>query len=546
MIFMGILLTVLLMVIIALSVVYISSSSIIRQDAFNFLSINLDNTENEFLRIYERMDDNLLRVSINGEVATGCLSSESEISYEGFSISRDVSSTLVSFMADESYLKRIAVVTEDGRSFSTENYVIPRDEARMMYGISCSAEPGRLFMIGEELALSRPVYSYSMDVVGRCIFILDTNVIETSFASFEIPGSVTFATFSDDMVLGQDPLQLFPSYSALMEFLGSNPDGTSDIAGEEYFVSHRDVAVAGITIYSFVPYRSLIMDSIRILWITIILIILTVVISVVISWLLSKLIVRDLRHFRISMLRIWQGNLSERVEPPRQEELKDLASIFNMMMDRVNELMQAREKKEREKERIRWDYLNEQIRPHFIYNTLNNIRYAAIERGEEDLADVVSAAVELLRAAIGKRDAFIALSEELVYAAGYVRLYDFRTSECVTLRTDIPPALLDLRIPILSLEPLIENAALHGYGMEHGGEILIRGWEDEEEMVHLSVHDEGVGFDVSSLDGIRLFGIGVRNVIERFSLIYGDGFRYSLESEEGKGTTVELIFRKND
>ena len=545
-IFICTLLTVLLVVVIALSIVYASSSKVIRNDALNFLNISMDNIGNEFSRLYGRMSDNLLRVSINDEIAEGCLSGHDPISYDGFMAGKAVEDVLHSFMGDESYLRKMLVVTESGASFHTDNYIIRQDYASWLFDVVSSIQPGTLFSLFGELAIARPVYGPDMEIAGECIFFLDNEMIESSLRVSEIPDSIVFSVFDGDKVMGGDISEVlghFPSLDSLLDELDRSHDSTVDIEDSSYFVTTRTIDEADMVIYSLVPYRSLIIDSIRMLWITVTMILISVAVSVLISWFLSKLICRELRMFRISMLRISQGDIYERMEMPAEEELRDLAVIFNLMMDRITDLIDESARNEVEKQKIRWDYLNEQIKPHFIYNTLNNIRYMAAGRGQEDLAEAASSTVELLRAAIGKHDEYVTLAEELNYARQYIGLYNFRTSGSLVLSAEIQDSLLDVRIPILSLEPLVENAALHGYAGQSDGVITIRGFMDDGGMVHLIVHDDGAGFDVEAVKGLKLFGIGVDNVIERFHLIYGDDFSSELASEEGEGTTVELVFR---
>lgn len=548
-IFICILLTVLIVVIIALGIVYSNSSRVIRSDALNFLNISMNNIENEFVRLHGRMEDNLLRVSINDDIAYGCLARPDMISYEGYRTARSVESTLINFMGDEGYLDRIVVVTEDGTSFSTDSYIIRREQASWLYEIASAITPGSLFSLLGAPAIARPVYSSDMKIVGECIFILNQEMMDDAFEAFEIPNSIVFTVFDGDKILGGDISSVSASFASIEAFLSTlaeHHNSTIIIDGSRYFVSIRNIADTDMAIFGLVPYRSLIIDSIRILWITVAMLIISIVSSVLISWFLSKLICRELRIFRISMLRISQGDIHERMQLPSEEELRDLAVIFNMMMDRITNLIDESSRKEVEKEKMRWDYLNEQIKPHFIYNTLNNIRYLAVSRGQSDLAEATSSTVELLRAAIGKHDEYVSLEEELNYAIRYVELYNFRTSGNLRLDLDIPEKLLNVRIPILALEPLVENAALHGYGNQPNGIIWIRGTLDNDGFIHLVIHDEGAGFDVESVRGLKLFGIGVENVLERFRLIYGDDFSSKLHSAEGKGTTVELRFRAED
>lgn len=331
--------------------------------------------------------------------------------------------------------------------------------------------------------------------------------------------------------------EAFGSIPLIEKGLAATPAGKT-------FVVSTSVEPMSLRLIAAIPYSVLIVDSIKILQIAILVICLSLVIAFIISSVLSRVLFRDLRSLRISMLSISQGNLQERASVPDTTEIRDLALVFNSMMDRIDLLISEAAQKEIEKQKMRQDFLNAQIKPHFIYNTLNKIRTLAIKRGEDDIAGAVSATVELLRAAIGKRSEFITISDELGYAGEYVKLNNFRNNQHITLCVDADDAILDKMIPTLSLQPLVENCCVHAYAGCIDGVIYIRTFIDNG-FVSVVIEDSGCGMcrRIRGDAPGELYGIGLGNVFERMKLIYGDNFSYNVESEEGKGTSITLRYK---
>ena len=230
----------------------------------------------------------------------------------------------------------------------------------------------------------------------------------------------------------------------------------------------------------------------------------------------------------------------------RHDEIGILEESFNIMRKNIKTLMQDNLEKERKKRDAELKSLQAQISPHFLFNTLNAVRWAAINNKSKKAADMVLALSNLLRMTVVKGDELITVEEEIENLKNYSAIFQMRHSIEFELYCNIEEDIRQYRIPKLLLQPLVENAFIHGFeGIVTGGVIDITGIK-KDGFVILSVKDNGVGINIDSGlrgEGVEKFtfsGIGIKNVDERIKLYFGEKYGLKLASNEGKGTSAEV------
>ena len=230
----------------------------------------------------------------------------------------------------------------------------------------------------------------------------------------------------------------------------------------------------------------------------------------------------------------------------RHDEIGILEESFSIMRENIKTLMQDNLDKERKKRDAELKSLQAQISPHFLFNTLNAVRWAAINNNVKKAADMVLALSNLLRMTIVNGDELITVEEELENLKNYSAIFQMRHSIEFRLFSSIEDDIRQYRIPKLLLQPLVENAIIHGFeGLTAGGVINITG-ERKDGFVILCVKDNGVGINTDS--GLRedeagkfkFSGIGIKNIDERIKLYFGEKYGLKLRSNEGKGTSAEV------
>jgi len=190
----------------------------------------------------------------------------------------------------------------------------------------------------------------------------------------------------------------------------------------------------------------------------------------------------------------------------------------------------------------RLDALQRQINPHFLFNTLNSI--AALVRSKPELArTMINKLSNILRALLKDHDAYVPLREELKFTDDYLDIEVVRFgADKLRVEKDIDPRTLDILVPSILLQPLIENSIKHGLEPRiHGGTVTLRS-RLEGERVCIEVADDGVGINGRPASALRRTGagIGMKNVQERLEVLYGNQASFNVVSNPGRGTLVSI------
>jgi two-component system LytT family sensor kinase len=202
------------------------------------------------------------------------------------------------------------------------------------------------------------------------------------------------------------------------------------------------------------------------------------------------------------------------------------------------------EEQERLLLRSRMEALQNQINPHFLFNTLNSV--SSLVRFDPDTArELIIKLATILRRLLGSGDAFVPLREELEFIDNYLDIEVVRFGrDKLRVMKELDPASLDAMVPSMLLQPLVENSIKHGLSPKiEGGSIFLRSRLTESQLV-IEVEDDGIGMGAAQLlekpTGLGGTGIGMANVAERLKVLYGDTARMTIDSNEGKGTLIRL------
>lgn len=254
--------------------------------------------------------------------------------------------------------------------------------------------------------------------------------------------------------------------------------------------------------------------------------------------------------------RLGRGDLKARARMSGVEEINVLARTFNIMSDEIAKLM---DKTKREQENLRQMELKlrqEQINPHFLYNTLDSIVWMAEGGNNRQVVEMTSDLSDFFRTVLSEGQDFITVAEEENHIRSYLKIQKIRYDDVMDYRMEIEERIRDRVVLKMLLQPIVENALYHGIkNRRGGGTIVIRGYEDKNGVV-FEVEDDGTGMDGETLallrekikKGIKGMdrpvkkngGFGLSNVAQRISMYYGKESEIVIESEKGVGTCVKI------
>ena len=278
-----------------------------------------------------------------------------------------------------------------------------------------------------------------------------------------------------------------------------------------------------------------------------------VIIALIFSNHISRAISRPIQKLRDSMVKVQEGDFSATVmEVPEQNEIGSLTQSFNVMIRRIEELMEQNRMEQEQKRKSEMKALQSQINPHFLYNTLDSIIWMAEGKKNEEVVLMTSSLAKFLRQSISNEDQQVSIGQEVEYARSYLTIQKMRYKNKLEYEIYLEASIKSCQIVKLVLQPIIENAIYHGIKYKEGmGMVTVRGYE-KDGCVVLEVADNGVGMDEETLKHIferhkvnyRSNGVGVYNVQKRLKLYYGNDYGITYESEKGMGTKAVITIPK--
>ena len=233
------------------------------------------------------------------------------------------------------------------------------------------------------------------------------------------------------------------------------------------------------------------------------------------------------------------------------EEFDQLSLSFNMMILQLNELMELTREEEAKLAEAERKELESQLNPHFLFNTLNTIKALARLNGQDEIYTISIKLGKLLRASLNRKESDCTLRESLELAEGYLTIQKIRFKDKINYEIDADESILDVMTPRLIIQPLVENAIIHGLEpMTEPGLVKIS-IKDLDTHILISIQDNGVGFDTSELsknpdsflDGQH---VGLYNVYRRLQLKYSNNLYFKLRSAHNEGTCIEIKLPKGD
>jgi two-component system sensor histidine kinase YesM len=281
------------------------------------------------------------------------------------------------------------------------------------------------------------------------------------------------------------------------------------------------------------------------------------------SYGLSNLVTRPIQKLTKTMQYGKLGALKPNPETYSTVELNELNETYNDMVKTMNHLIEVVYEKEIIRSRTELKALQAQINPHFLFNTLEALYWSLDEKGEDELAEYVIAMSELFRYTIShpKNDDWVYVKEEVDHIERYMHIMKIRFGDRLTWHIHVPAEFEAVKIPKLLIQPLVENAILHGVGNKNGqGEVSVRiGSSLNSANLFVEVTDDGPGMDQKSIQKIMELiksdsvpsekgtGIAMVNVNKRLQLFYKDEKinGITIESEVGKGTKVMFEIPRN-
>ncbi|OIJ13873.1 hypothetical protein BKP35_08850 [Anaerobacillus arseniciselenatis] len=444
------------------------------------------------------------------------------------------------------------------------NKVIPLDEGLVTdrierkWLIEANVANGGLVWIGEDpkdpeyfLAIRQVnLIDHSFGNGGYLLIQVNPNYFQLMDSQNSVPGE------EYTILLDKNNEPIISNYIGDFEQLFEKNEGVIPIDGNDYMYVRQNSNYTGWTLVLLTPVKTL-MEGVPILrTATILAGLFGFILFVILSYFLSTMITRPIFKLTRTMKNRGEGELVVNTDVPSTIEINELNTTYNEMVEEINHLIQEVYEKELSRNRTELKALQSQINPHFLFNTLNAIYWSLDEKGDDQLADLIVAMSELFRYTIDKNNSeeWVTVKQELNHVEQYMQIMKFRL-ENISWEIQVSKQYGNIKIPKLLIQPLVENAIIHGISNKIGQgriSVTIKKSSTENYLI-CEVRDNGKGIDKETVKLINnqlktgetiiksRNGIGVVNVDQRLKLYYPNtSAGLIISSEVNKGTCCQF------
>jgi two-component system sensor histidine kinase YesM len=448
------------------------------------------------------------------------------------------------YKLDEAELKKIIEKTK--KSTQRTLFNITKDEGHLIISIGIKDDKskkifGYMLVRLDETYFSQ-MYRYLYLKEHETTFIIDKqNVIISGVSRFgEIGDTFLGANLAKDIMRSNE---------------SKDSSFITTIDHKKYLCSYALIKNMDMYIVSLIP-KIYLYEEVYSFWTsTLIVYIITLILAIIMAYMIAKSISNPLQKLTLAMNQVKSGDLSATHIDPYRDEIGMVYNNFNEMVLQLKEQLITIQKTEKQKRKMELKALQAQISPHFLVNTLNSIKCLIALQNMPNIEELISALMNLVYQAMSKGDDMITLEQEIQFVKNYITIQRYRYFDKFDVVYDLDEQLLNYKVPRLLLQPIIENAIIHGLAPKEGTGLIKVRLRDEKGDIKVTVMDNGVGIPEEKIPDILKGGqrhrsksaftsIGVSNIDSRIKLIYGEKYGVDISSTPHLYTIVEINIPK--
>nr|WP_242622803.1 sensor histidine kinase [Lachnoclostridium sp. Marseille-P6806] len=389
--------------------------------------------------------------------------------------------------------------------------------------------------------------------LGYVRFSLKRPYIEklTNNIGFGSNGSVIILDSSDHVLSGEMDEELEEKYRRM-----SGAKGSFEIRmrGMDYLAIYVRSSDSGWTTIGLIPNDDLYRDLRSFRNTVLGLMAMMTAACIGLARVLGRSFVHPIEDTEKALERFSTGDFSVRLREDRQDEIGQMNRMFNKTVADVQSLTYRVAQADILAREMEYKTLQSQMNPHFLYNTLDVINWMAFKKDETDICNMVNAVSNLMRISISNKQAIISLEQELGYVKDYLYIQHIRYGNRFETIYDVDEALLSQMIPKLIVQPIVENAVVHGIESAEGMNIItVTVKRVSENDIGITIEDTGIGMSQEKIDSLLEdqkaekendsryhTNLGIYAVNKRIKFLYGDTYGLKISSKPGIQTTVEI------
>ncbi|SDK01068.1 sensor histidine kinase [Sediminibacillus albus] len=484
----------------------------------------------------------------------------SESEYQSFFIGTELRRRLLEIGALNKYVDSLQMYDVEDRDYAAGNRIVTIEEERLQEikdrtnlkqgGIEWffPSETDDSFIAAREV---RSYLNLTFERLGMIAVRFNMDAIISSFSSKLAGKEAKLLVFNanNEIIYPQDASK---ADQYMVGHIGGR-DGYSllEYEGDSYFATYTPASYSNWTYMIISPYGNLFQAVSSVRKAVLITYVLLFLLLVFLGMQFIGGITGPIESLNRKMKRVQTGEISHYYEQNdvqlSRDEAGNMHDNFNKMMKQINFLIEENYKKQLVIKDSEYKTLQAQINPHFLYNTLESINWAAKMGSNKETSRMAVSLGFILRSSLDTNHSLISLEEELKIIRHYITIQSCRFEERLAFREKIPANLLNCQVPRFSLQPLVENAIRYGLQQMVGTCTIVLEARTEKDKIIISVKDDGPGMDKPYLERLasgkyqsKGTGIGLKNIDERLKILFGDVYGVHVASEKNKGTTVEV------
>ncbi|WP_195266500.1 histidine kinase [Clostridium sp. 1001275B_160808_H3] len=392
-----------------------------------------------------------------------------------------------------------------------------------------------------DINTQKPIGIMIINIDEDMFFDLGTN-LENKYST-----KLLIKNNENDFITRPSNIDVLSQLEEDIDYCIKNGTITKNIEKNNYILSSVPVEGINWNIVSISSYSKLLEQNKYVKYILLYFILINFVLIFLGSMVISKFITGPINKLCESMNDVGDGKFNIVNIKTYNDEIGQMKNRYNCLIIEIQELMKKIKENEEKKRQIELDLLMSQIKPHFLYNTLDSINSLALSGENKKIYKMIKSLGKFYRVSLNGGKNLISIKEEVDTIRNYLIIQEMRYRDLLEVEYNLDDSCNEYKIIKLVLQPLVENSIYHGIrNKNEKGKIIISTYHDDES-IFLSVEDNGLGIDENKIKNIydnEGIGVGLRATKERLRIFYGEKFKFVVESKVGIGTKITIKIPK--
>ena len=543
--------------------------------AYSLLEKNITSSIGESLGLglknmdyYFQNTGNICASIMADEKVQEILKKDVENNLEGKILFRELNKIIAQYSLTAPYITKIYLLNSNRQIMSQEvdynDYELAANakESENLVKISSLHQTGYIAGDTKVFSLLKEIYAYNdrTHQIGTIVADVDYHIIDGLIRDFTLPmnGLLVLVDEQEEIFIKETGKNISwnPSKEYKELLLELQDKDRISLDGKPYIALSRRSEITGFKMLALIPGNELVKSIFLQLRMTIFLLFICLTVIGFVTRKIIFSIYDPLNLLLDSMSRIEKGDFNTKITYNRRDEFSTLINGYNIMVVKIKALLEELIEKEKTRRNAELYALQAQINPHFLYNTLNSIRYFAKAYNIPEIKEITTALIQLSKASLSS-EKFISIGQEIALTKQYLAIQKIRYGDILKISYHIDSELKQCMIPRFSIQPIVENSLFHGILPQGQGEIEVV-VSSRDNGVQISIRDNGIGMEEEQIDALneslgnsigkkeskedisKLKNIGLENIHYRIKMHYKNGRPQLWLAKENPGTSVYI------